>query len=168
MNVLWTVTSVTIVVEDDYDGEFRYDRQPVGALQGLDPERVVYAGTASKTLASALRLGWLVLPAKLLDDVIAAKELAGATHALNQLALAELLRSGAFDRHVRRMRQRYRRRRDLLLALLAEHVPGFHPRGIAAGLHLVLEIGLRALGEKELIARAEGHSLALDGLRPYW
>ena len=128
----WARSRDAIVVEDDYDGEFRYDRQPVGALQGLDPERVVYAGTASKTLGPGLRLGWLVVPAELLDEVIEAKQLAGTTHTLDQLALAELLGSGGFDRHVRRMRQHYRRRRDLLLALLAEHAPAFRPRGIAA------------------------------------
>jgi GntR family transcriptional regulator / MocR family aminotransferase len=164
----WARSRDAIVIEDDYDGEFRYDRQPVGALQGLDPERVVYAGTASKTLAPGLRLGWLIVPAALLDDVIGAKRLAGATHTLDQLALAELLRSGAFDRHVRRMRQRYRRRRDLLLTLLAEHTPARRPQGIAAGLHLVLELQAGDPSEEELIARAAHHSLALDGLHSYW
>lgn len=166
--VSWARSHDAIVVEDDYDGEFRYDRHPVGALQGLDPEHVIYAGTASKTLAPGLRLGWLVVPAALLDDVIEAKRVTGATHALDQLALAELLRSGAFDRHVRHMRQRYRRRRDLLLALLAEHAPGLRPRGIAAGLHLVVEPGRGAAGEQELIARAAQQSLALGPLRPCW
>jgi GntR family transcriptional regulator/MocR family aminotransferase len=164
----WARSSDAIVIEDDYDGEFRYDRQPVGALQGLDPERVVYAGTASKTLAPALRLGWLVVPAWLLDDVIEAKQLTGATPALEQLTLAELLRSGAFDRHVRRMRQRYRARHDTLLAQLAEHNPELRPLGIAAGLHLVLEPGPSAPSEDQLIARAAARSLALTGLQPYW
>jgi len=164
----WARSRDTLVIEDDYDGEFRYDRQPVGALQGLDPERIVYAGTASKTLAPALRLGWLVVPAGLLDAVVAAKRRAGATHALDQLALAELLRSGGFDRHVRRMRQRYRRRRDLLLALLAEHDPTFRPRGIAAGLHVALELGRGGPGEDELIARAAERSLAVGRLHPCW
>jgi GntR family transcriptional regulator/MocR family aminotransferase len=164
----WARSQDAIVLEDDYDGEFRYDRQPVGALQGLDPDRVVYAGTASKTLAPGLRLGWLVVPAELLDDVVAAKQLAGATHALDQLALGELLHSGGFDRHVRRMRQHYRRRRDLLLALLAEHAPAFRPRGIAAGLQLMLEIGPGAAAEEALLDRAKHHSLALSGLQPYW
>lgn len=164
--VSWARSRDAIVIEDDYDGEFRYDRQPVGALQGLDAERTVYAGTASKTLAPALRLGWLILPMELLHDVIEAKRLAGATHTLDQLALAELLRCGAFDRHVRRMRQRYRRRRDLLLALLADRSPALRPRGPAAGLHLMLEPN--TLGEDELIARAARHSLALTGLHPCW
>jgi GntR family transcriptional regulator/MocR family aminotransferase len=166
--VSWARSRDAFVIEDDYDGEFRYDRQPVGALQGLDPDRVVYAGTASKTLAPGLRLGWLALPVALLESVIEAKQLIGATHALEQLALAELIRSGVFDRQVRRMRQRYRHRHDELLALLAERAPAMRPRGIAAGLHLVLEPDADTLGEDELITRAANHSLALDGLHPYW
>ena len=80
------------MIEDDYDGEFRYDRQPVGAMQALAPEHVVYAGTASKSLAPGLRLGWLVLPAHLVDDVVAAKALADRhTSALDQLTLAEFI-----------------------------------------------------------------------------
>jgi GntR family transcriptional regulator/MocR family aminotransferase len=158
--VAWARANDTVVIEDDYDGEFRYGRQPAGALQGLDPEHVVYAGTASKTLAPGLRLGWLVLPRRLLDPVVQAKRLAGDSSALEQLALAELLRSGAFDRHVRRMRQRYRRRRDALLALLGER----RTRGIAAGLHLVLELD----DEAAVLARAAEHSLALHGLGQFW
>ena len=94
-----------MVIEDDYDGEFRYDRQPVGAVQALAPEHVVYAGTASKSLAPGLRLGWLVLPAPLVDDVVAAKTLADRqTSALDQLTLAEFIAAGGYDRHVRRSR----------------------------------------------------------------
>ena len=147
----------TVVIEDDYDGEFRYDRQPAGALQGLDPEHVVYAGTASKTLAPALRLGWLVLPARLVDPVVQAKRLAGDTPALEQLALAELMGSGAYDRHVRRMRTRYRRRRDALLARLGSR----RTRGIAAPLHLVVDVGDE---EAVVEAAAARRSLALHGL----
>jgi GntR family transcriptional regulator/MocR family aminotransferase len=158
--VAWARDGRGVVIEDDYDGEFRYDRQPVGALQGLDSEHVVYAGTASKTLAPGLRLGWLVLPDRLIEPVIEAKRLAGETHALEQLALAEILQSGAYDRHVRRQRQRYRRRRDQLLDLLA----GRRTHGIAAGLHLVLEVE----SEASTLARAAGHSLALQPLAPFW
>jgi GntR family transcriptional regulator/MocR family aminotransferase len=159
----WARRTGGIVVEDDYDGEFRYDRQPVGALQGLDPEHVVYAGTASKTLAPGLRLGWLVLPERLVEPVVAARPLAGGdTPVLDQLALAGLIAGGGFDRHIRRMRQRYRRRRDALLAALA----GRRVRGVAAGLHLVLDL---APGEEApLIARAAADGLALDGLGAYW
>ena len=150
--VAWARERGAVVIEDDYDGEFRYDRQPVGALQGLDPEHVVYAGTASKTLAPGLRLGWLVLPERLVAPVVAARPLAGGDPpVLDQLALAGLLASGGFDRHVRRMRQRYRRRRDALLAVLA----GRPTRGIAAGLHLVLDVE-----DEAEIARRRGRARA--------
>jgi GntR family transcriptional regulator / MocR family aminotransferase len=156
----------TVLVEDDYDGEFRYGRQPVGALQGLAPDHVVYAGTASKTLAPGLRLGWLVLPERLVDPVLAAKRVYGDTQVLEQLALAELVRSGALDRHVRRMRQRYRRRRDALLATLADRAPALRARGIAAGLHVVVDLpdGVR---EGDVVARAAGRSLAVGILGPF-
>jgi GntR family transcriptional regulator/MocR family aminotransferase len=155
-----------VVIEDDYDGEFRYGRQPVGALQGLAPEHVVYAGTASKTLAPGLRLGWLVLPARLVEPVLEAKRVYGDTQVLEQLALAELIRSGALDRHVRRMRQRYRRRRDALLRTVADRGPALRPRGVAAGLHVVLDLpdGCR---EDEVAARAAARSLAVGVLGPF-
>jgi GntR family transcriptional regulator / MocR family aminotransferase len=156
--VAWAREHGTLVIEDDYDGEFRYDRQPAGALQGLDPEHVVYSGTASKTLAPALRLGWLVLPERLLEPVLAAK--LGAAPALEQLALAELLSGGGYDRHVRRMRQRYRKRRDALLSRLGDQ----RALGIAAGLHVVVEVA----SEQDVLARAAEHDLALEPLGPYW
>jgi GntR family transcriptional regulator/MocR family aminotransferase len=160
--VEWARATGGLVIEDDYDGEFRYDRQPVGALQGLDPERVVYAGTASKTLAPALRLGWLVLPERLVEPVTEARRLAGGhTAVLDQLALAELISSGGLDRHVRRMRQRYRRRRDALLAALDD---GARVQGVAAGLHLVLEVD----DEAAVLTAAAHEELALDTLSPYW
>ena len=150
----------TVVIEDDYDGEFRYDRQPAGALQGLDPEHVVYAGTASKTLAPGLRLAWLVLPAALVEPVLEAKTRIGGTTVLEQLALAELISSGALDRHVRRMRARYRRRRDALLALLGDR----RTRGIAAGLHLVVEVD----DEAAVVAAGAREGVALQGLGRFW
>src|SRR5262249_60872458 len=101
-----------VIVEDDYDGELRYDRPAVGALQALAPEQVVYAGTASKSLAPGLRLGWLVLPADLVDEVVAVKSAAGRlSSSLDQLTLAEFLASGAYDRQGRRVRLAYRRPR---------------------------------------------------------
>ena len=133
--VAWARERETVVIEDDYDGEFRYDRQPAGALQGLDPEHVVYAGTASKTLAPGLRLAWLVLPRALVEPVLEAKARAGGTAVLEQLALAELIGSGAYDRHVRRMRTRYRRRRDALLALLeGDGRAGSRPASISSSM----------------------------------
>jgi len=160
----------TLVVEDDYDGEFRYDRQPVGALQGLDPQRVVYAGTTSKSLAPGVRLAWLVLPPWLLEPVVEAKRLADRhTVALDQLVLAELLVSGGFDRHLRRCRLRYRRRRDRLYAAIAERVASLRLEGIAAGLHAVTFLPERGPTEREALAHAASRSVAMDGLsRFYW
>ncbi|MEU4254911.1 PLP-dependent aminotransferase family protein [Streptomyces fradiae] len=159
----WARTSGGLVLEDDYDGEFRYDRQPVGALQSLDPERVVYLGTASKSLAPGLRLGWMVPPRHLLDEVLAAKgDIEWATSALDQLTLAEFLSSGAYDRHVRGTRLRYRRRRDQLVAALAERAPGVRVTGIAAGLHAVLTLPPGT--ERAVLRAAALQGLALQGL----
>ncbi|MER6916964.1 PLP-dependent aminotransferase family protein [Streptomyces sp. NPDC000594] len=162
----WARSTGGLIVEDDYDGEFRYDRRPVGALQGLDPDRVVYCGTASKALAPGLRLGWLVLPARLVDEVLALKGGVRASDwALStpdQLTLAGFIGSGAYDRQVRAMRQRYRRRRDELVAALAERAPGVGVRGIAAGLHAVLDL---PPGTEDAVVRAAARrGLALEGL----
>jgi GntR family transcriptional regulator/MocR family aminotransferase len=137
----WARRTGGVVLEDDYDGEFRYDRQPIGALQGLDPDRVVYLGTASKSLSPALRLGWMLLPEGLVWEVQEAKGIGEWTNsALDQLALAEFIDSGGYDKHVRAMRQRYRLRRDRLVAALAERAPHVKVTGIAAGLHALLEL----------------------------
>ena len=129
------------IAEDDYDGEFRYDRASVGALQGLYPDRVAYAGTASKSLAPALRLAWMVAPATLLEDLIEERLFAERQPpVLDQLALRELIDSGAYDRHLRRMRQVYRHRRDRLVELVRERAPEVEVSGIAAGLHAVLRL----------------------------
>jgi GntR family transcriptional regulator/MocR family aminotransferase len=165
--VRWAVERDAVLVEDDYDGEFRYDRHPVGALQGLAPDRVVYAGTASKTLAPGLRLAWLVLPARLADGVIAAKELADRQGGvLDQLAMAGFVAGGGYDRHVRRQRLAYRRRRDRLVAALAEHVPAARVTGIAAGLHALVELP-PGRAEAEVVAAAARRGLALDPLGEY-
>jgi GntR family transcriptional regulator/MocR family aminotransferase len=152
-----------LLVEDDYDGEFRYDRKPVGAVQGLDPEHVVYVGSVSKSLSPALRLGWLVLPERLVDPVLAVKgEREAWAGVLDQLTLAEFITAGAYDRHIRRMRQRYRRRRDQLVATLAERAPHVTPTGIAAGLHAVLRLPPGT--ERAALKAAAWQGLALDGL----
>ncbi|MBM7437170.1 PLP-dependent aminotransferase family protein [Streptomyces sp. HB132] len=159
----WARSSGGLILEDDYDGEFRYDRQPVGALQGLDPERVVYMGTASKSLAPGLRLAWMVLPEGLVDEVCDAKGgfdwMSGAP---DQLTLAEFIASGAYDRHVRAMRLRYRRRRDQLVEALAERAADFRVSGIAAGLHAVLELPEGA--EQPVVQAAAWQGLALERL----
>ncbi|MFG3346741.1 PLP-dependent aminotransferase family protein [Streptomyces sp. NPDC048018] len=159
----WARAAGGLILEDDYDGEFRYDRQPVGALQGLDPERVVYLGTASKSLAPGLRLAWMVLPEHLVDEVAAAQGAADrASSVTDQLTFAEFLRSGAYDRHVRAMRLRYRRRRDQLVAAVAARSPETRVSGIAAGLHAVLE--LPAGTEAAVVRSAAFQGLALTGL----
>jgi GntR family transcriptional regulator/MocR family aminotransferase len=157
----WAAARGGLVVEDDYDAELRYDRQPVGALQALAPDLVAYGGTASKTLAPALRLGWLVLPERLLEPVLELRRAEDAhVPAPEQLALCELLRSGEYERHVRRMRARYRRRRDRLLALLARRVPALEPRGISAGLGVVLELPQGGPSAAAVVAAARERSLA--------
>jgi GntR family transcriptional regulator/MocR family aminotransferase len=165
--VRWARAQDALVVEDDYDAEYRYDRAPIGALQGLAPDRVVYAGTVSKTLAPGLRLGWLVAPAPLVDRLAAAKKLADrGSPVLDQLAFADFLDRGEFERHLRRMRPVYRRRRDALLAALRRELPDFEPVGAAAGLHLVTYLPL-GMDERTLIEAAARRGVALYGLAPY-
>ncbi|MCX5148088.1 PLP-dependent aminotransferase family protein [Streptomyces sp. NBC_00320] len=164
--VEWARTTGGLIVEDDYDGEFRYDRKAVGAVQGLDPEHVVYAGSLSKSLSPAIRLGWLVLPDHLVDRVLAAKGLRESwASALDQLALADFIACGAYDRHIRRMRHRYRGRRDQLVSVLASRAPELRVTGISAGLHAVLELPPGREAAALRAARAAG--LALDGLSEY-
>jgi len=151
-----------VVIEDDYDGEFRYDRQPVGALQTLAPDHVIYAGTASKSLAPSLRLGWLVVPPRLLDAVAA--ELAAGPSVIDQLTLAEFITSGGYDRQIRRARLAYRRRRDRLAAALRRQ--GLRVTGIAAGMHAVLELPRTSL-EHAALSGASEHGVAIDGLGHY-
>ncbi|MEU1010383.1 PLP-dependent aminotransferase family protein [Streptomyces sp. NPDC005890] len=160
--VAWARRTGGLILEDDYDGEFRYDRQPVGALQGLAPDRVVYLGTASKSLAPGLRLGWMVLPPALAAEVTSAKGRADTVGALEQLTLAEFLTSGAYDRHVRSSRLRYRRRRDALTAAVTARAPEVRVTGIAAGLHAVL--CLPPGTEESVVQAAAWQGLALHGL----
>ncbi|CAM5368285.1 MocR-like pyridoxine biosynthesis transcription factor PdxR [Streptomyces aurantiogriseus] len=159
----WARARGAVVLEDDYDGEFRYDRRPVGAVQGLDPERVIHIGSVSKSLSPALRLGWMVLPERYVDGVLAAKgEREAWASVLDQLSLADFIVSGAYDRHVRRMRQRYRRRRDRLVEALAEHAPRVEVTGVAAGLHAVLRLPPGT--ERSTVKAAAWQGIALDGL----
>ncbi|MFD6888914.1 PLP-dependent aminotransferase family protein [Streptomyces sp. NPDC059957] len=153
----WARSTGGLILEDDYDGEFRYDRQQVGALQGLDPDRVVYLGTASKSLAPGLRMGWMVVPGPLMEEVLAVRGRSDwSSSALDQLTLAEFIRSGAYDRHVREMRLRYRRRRDELVAAVGDRA---EVSGIAAGLHAVLD--LPPGGERAALRSAAWQDLGL-------
>jgi len=165
--VEWARTTGGLIIEDDYDGEFRYDRQPVGAVQALAPEHVAYAGSASKSLAPGFRLGWLVLPAGLAQEVAAARELAaGPGSRLDQLTLAEFIVSGAYDRHVRRSRLAYRRRQDRLAATLHREAPRVRVTGVAAGLHALCELPGRQ-SEAHVVARAAARGLEVDALDRY-
>ncbi len=157
----WARRTGTLILEDDYDGEFRYDRQPVGALQDLDPDHVVYLGTASKSLAPGLRLGWMAVPPSLLPAVT---DHGGglSVSVVEQLTLAEFLTSGAYDRHVRAARLRYRRRRDALVRALAERAPDVRVTGIAAGLHAVLRLPPGT--ERSTVQAATWHGLSVLGL----
>ncbi len=163
----WAQRTGSLVLEDDYDAEYRYDRAPVGAMQGLDPERVAYAGTASKTLAPGFRLGWIVLPMELVEPFAEAKLLADrGSPILDQLTFADFLSRGEFDRHLRRMRPRYRSRRDALLAALARHLPELEPAGVAAGLHLVAWLP-SDLDEAMVVEAAANERVAVAPVSPY-
>jgi GntR family transcriptional regulator / MocR family aminotransferase len=160
----WAAQSGAVVLEDDYDAEYRYDRQPVGAVQGLAPDLVAYAGSASKTLAPGLRLGWLVVPERLLDAVTAAKESDDlGTPVVEQLALADFLERGRLDRHLRRTRSVYRGRRDALVAALARLLPQCPPAGVAAGLHLVVRLP-DGTDEHAVLDAARSRGLGLSGI----
>ncbi len=165
--VEWARQRGTLVLEDDYDAELRYDRGPAGSLQGLGPDVVVLAGTVSKTLAPALRLGWLCLPGELVPLAIAGRAGAdGGGSRIEEWALADLIARGDFDRHLRSARQRYREKRRRLLEEIATVLPAAQVRGIAAGLHLVLELP-PGVEEPEVVARAAAAGVHVNGLASF-
>ena len=164
--VAWAERRDGYVIEDDYDAEFRYDREPIGAIQGLSPDRVVYAGSASKTLAPGLRLGWLLVPDALVEDVAKAKQVADlGSPAIDQLAFADFIRHGELDRNLRRLRVMYRARRDRLLAALTRHLPEVRPVGASAGLHVLAWLP-RELEEAAVIEAARVSGIRLQGVGP--
>ncbi|QHC24160.1 aminotransferase class I/II-fold pyridoxal phosphate-dependent enzyme [Streptomyces sp. GS7] len=164
----WARAVDGLIVEDDYDGDFRYDRAPVGALQGLDPDRVAYTGSVSKSLAPGLRLGWLVVPARLLDGVVARKRLLDLGNpVLDQALLADLVARGDYDRQLRRCQRAYRERRDALTAALAVHCPGAVVTGIAAGLHAIVTLPARCGPEAAFLGLARRAGLGLRPLADY-
>jgi len=165
--VAWAERHDALIIEDDYDAEYRYDREPIGAIQGLAPHRVIYAGSASKTLAPGLRLGWLAVPAELVDPLAAAKLAADhGSPAIEQLAFADFISQGELDRHLRRMRLIYRERRDALVAALAEQLPALRITGTAAGLHLLAWLPAE-LDEAAVIGRAADDGMLLYGMESH-
>ena len=165
--VRWAMDGSRRILEDDYDAEYRYDREPIGALQGLAPEHVIYGGSASKTLAPGMRLGWLVAPGDLVDDVAAFKQsFDRGSPSIDQLAFADFLVRGEYDHHLRRMRPIYRARRDTLLGAIERHLPGFEPAGASAGLHVTAWLP-PGLEEALLIQRAAADGVAMSGLAGY-
>ncbi len=165
--IAWARDRDAIIIEDDYDAEFRYDREPVGSLQGLAPDRVVALGTVSKSLAPALRLGWAVVPVPIADDVTDAKRVADrGTPGPDQLALATLIESGRYDRHLRRMRAEYSKRRDALVESLAAHAPHIRITGLAAGFHAVAHLP-DGTDEHDVTAGAAALGVGIYGMSRY-
>jgi GntR family transcriptional regulator/MocR family aminotransferase len=161
--VEWAERAGGYVIEDDYDAEFRYDREPVGALQGLAADRVLGIGTVSMSLAPALRIGWLLCPPALAGHVVTGKHLDDrGSPALDQSALARLVESGRYDRHLRRMRAVYAARRAALAGALDRHAPGLRLTGLAAGFHAVLH--LRTADERQVVERALARRVGLYGM----
>ncbi|MFP8942416.1 PLP-dependent aminotransferase family protein [Streptomyces fenghuangensis] len=164
----WARDADGLLVEDDYDGDFRYDRAPVGALQGLDPRRVAYTGSVSKSLAPGLRLGWLVAPDDLAGEIVERKRTMDLGHpVLDQALLADFVARGEYDRQLRRCGRAYRQRRDVLLRALAEHIGGTEVTGIAAGLHVIASLPPRCGPQERLLARAARAGVAVRPLSDY-
>ncbi|MFC7613003.1 PLP-dependent aminotransferase family protein [Actinokineospora soli] len=164
----WARECDGLVLEDDYDAEHRYDRPAVGPVHTLDRDRVAYLGSVSKVLAPALRLGWLVAPPALHERVVERKRLSDlGCSPLPQAAFAHLLRTGGYDRHLRRSRQLYRRRRDALIDAVADALPAWRPHGVAAGLHLVLRLpdGADDAALERALARRGVHAPRCPGTR---
>src|SRR5215218_4112982 len=165
--VEWLRETGAVAIEDDYDAEYRYDRAAVGALQGLEPDRVVYCGSASKTLAPALRLGWMAVPAALVDPVRYEKSISDQTTArIEQHALADFIGRGELDRHLRRMRLSYRARRDAVIAAIGRELPDAEVSGISAGLHVTVTLAAR-VEEAGLRAECERRRVAISTLSDY-
>ena len=160
----WAEDEDALIVEDDYDSELRYDRDPVGALQGLAPERVCSIGSASKRLAPGLRLGWILSPSWLSGALTYEKGVGdGGSPALEQLALADFIARGELDRHLRRMRLRYRERRAALLLALERLLPAARALGIAAGLFVTVLLP-DGIDEGLVLSAASARGVAADGL----
>ncbi|MEL6891701.1 MAG: PLP-dependent aminotransferase family protein [Actinomycetota bacterium] len=162
--IAWSRRNDAWIIEDDYDGEYRHDRRPIGAMQGLAPDSVVYAGTASKSLSPALRIAWLVVPEALQGDLLRVTNMRAGVSAIDQLALADFVDHGELDRHVRQMRRRYRRRSDALRSVLDEVAPWLELGDGAAGLHLMARLTNAGIDEATVLTAADRASVGLFGL----
>ena len=160
----WASDVGGLIIEDDYDAEFRYDRAPLACLQGMDPEHVALLGSVSKTLAPALRVGWVVTPPPLLPALRGIKRDDDfGSNAISQHVFARLVESGAYDRHLRGLRRRYRQRRDAFIRALARRLPDWQVMGSAGGLHLTVALPPH-VPEAGLVAAAAQLGLAVLGL----
>jgi GntR family transcriptional regulator / MocR family aminotransferase len=160
----WAEDEDGLIVEDDYDSELRYGRDPVGALQGLSPERVCHLGSLSKRLLPGLRLGWILSPSWLTGALTYEQGIAHRSPAaLDQLALAGFIARGELDRHLRRVRPVYRERREALLGALADAIPGVRVTGSAAGLY-VLALLPAGLDEESIVSAAGARGVRIEGL----
>ena len=155
-----------VILEDDYDAEFRYDRRPVGTMQGTDRSRVVLLGSLSKTLSPALGIGWMVAPPAWIGPLRAATGQLAWPSTLDQLAFAAFLQAGSYDRHLRAARTRYRRRRDRLVRALAERLPDARVLGVAAGLHLLVHFD-GAVDCAAVVGRSAAHGMRVANLDAY-
>ena len=160
----WASQTGALIIEDDYDAEFRYERAPLGCLQGMNPGHVALVGSVSKTLAPALRIGWVLTPPRLLAALRGIKRDDDfGSNAIAQHVLARLLESGLYDRHLRGLRRRYRQRRDAFVQAIGRRLPDWQVMGSAGGLHLTVALP-PDVPEGRLVAAAAGLGLSVLGL----
>ncbi|KAB8190325.1 aminotransferase class I/II-fold pyridoxal phosphate-dependent enzyme [Nonomuraea phyllanthi] len=163
----WADETLGWIVEDDYDSEFRYDRRPIGALQSRRPSRIVHVGSTSKTLGPAVRLGWIACPPYLLEPLVEAKRRARPTSPLDQLALARMIDTGGYDRHLRTVRRAYRLRRNLLTEAVRTGLPRARVLGVEAGLHAILELPAGSPDETTIVDALRAASVHVHALGDY-
>lgn len=162
--VAWAESVDGLVIEDDYDAEYRYDRSPVRAMQAIAPERVVHVSSLSKVLAPALRIGWMIAPADLHPDLARQRWATDlGSPALPQLALADLINSGTLEKHLRALRGRHRQRRDAAVEAIGRHLPTCTIGGVAAGVHLVVRLPDQ-IDDAQLAARAAAAGIGVQPL----